>query len=266
MPPGIRKVGSVGLPCSGAQVRVVTEDGTPAAPGQDGELLVRGPSIITHYGDEAATDTDNFVAGWLRTGDIGFVDEDGYIFISGRTKELIKRGGLSVYPNEVDAALLQCAGIADVATFSVPHRTLGEEVVSAVVMSGAVPFDEVALRHALLARLSSYKVPSAIVRVEAILKNATGKIARRDMGRRFEAELVPLAVAPADETERRLLTVWHGLLGRSDLGVTDNLFLFGADPMLSDRFGEQARSLGYVLDRGFAFRHPTVRQQAPHLA
>lgn len=96
---------------------------------------MRGSNIITHYGEVPTDDPESIVDGWLQTGDIGYLDGDGYLFICGCTKELIKLGGLSVYPNEVDSALLTCANVVDAATFFIPHRTLGEELVSAVVVA-----------------------------------------------------------------------------------------------------------------------------------
>ena len=265
LPPGYRKVGSVGLPCSGAEVRIVTADGRAAAVDQEGEILVRGPSIITHYGALPMADPDNFTEGWLRTGDIGCLDIDGYLFIRGRTKELIKRGGLSVYPNEVDSALLTCANVVDAATFSIPHRTLGEDLVSAVVIAEGTEFSETAIRRELLSQLSSYKVPSAVFRVPFILKSETGKIARREMGKQLGEKLTPIGVRPESDRERSLLALWSDLLKREDLGITDNIFLYGADPMLAEGFRNRLFSDREAVDRGFAFRFPTVREQAYQL-
>src|SRR5262249_21405778 len=124
MPPRLRKQGSVGHPI-GAEIRIVDAAGRDVA-GGEGEVLVRGPSVITAYAYGEAG-PDHFVEGWLRTGDVGRIDDDGCVFILGRTKELIKRGGHSVYPLEVDSAIQSHPEVVEATSFSLEHPTLGEE-------------------------------------------------------------------------------------------------------------------------------------------
>lgn len=266
LPPKRRKVGSVGVACSGAEILVVTSDGQPALPNSEGEILIRGPSVITHYGDAPAADDDNFANGWLKTGDIGHLDEDGYLYITGRTKELIKRGGLSVYPTEVDNVLISLPSIADAVTFSVPHDTLGEDVISAVTLADGASLDERQLRTELFARLSSYKVPSAIVALEAIPKSDTGKFVRRDISSWFQRQLELARVPPRTALERQLLELWYEVLGRGDLGVTDNVFLYGGDPLRADRVQDAVCKSGIAIKRGEFYKNPTVAEQARMVA
>ena len=258
LPPGVRKLGSVGVAC-GAEIRIVDAEGATCAPDIEGEIAIRGPSTITAY---ASGETDSFVDGWLLTGDIGRMDSDGYLSIVGRAKDLIKRGGLSVYPSEVDDALAAHPAVADVATFSVPHPTLGEDVVAVVVQraGGAVPESD--LRRHVAARLSTYKVPSVILSVPSIPKNETGKIVRREVAAALADYLAPEGRAPRDPLERTILDAWRAVLERDDIGVTDNVFLFGADPMRAVRVSERLAATGWSPSLKDFLAAPTVREQA----
>lgn len=260
LPPETRKQGSVGF-AYGAEIRVVDKAGHTCAPGETGEIAIRGPSVITQYADNAAP--DSFVDGWLLTGDLGRMDDDNYLFIVGRMKEVIKRGGLSVYPAEIDDALCCFDYIAEAVTFAVPHTSLGEDVVSAVVARAGVAIDVNKVRASLAERLSTYKVPSAVLAVTSIPKNETGKIVRRHVASVLAPMIEPCGEPAATSSERALLEVWQQVLGRADIGVTDNVFLHGADPLrasvAADLIGASRLWAPSVKDLLAA---PTVREQA----
>lgn len=259
LPPAIRKPGTVGF-AYGAEIRVVDAEGRPCPAGVDGEIAIRGPSTITHYAEGSAP--DSFNNGWLLTGDVGRMDADGYLSVVGRVKELIKRGGLSVYPSEVDDALASHAAVAEATTFSVPHATLGEDVVAAVVLRAGANVDAASLRGQVSARLSTYKVPSVVLVVTAIPKNETGKIVRRQVATAFAPLLTPRNEPPADETEQTLLRTWRSVLERDDVGVTDNLFLFGGDPLRAERAIARIATAGWTPSLKQLLAAPTVREQA----
>jgi len=260
LPPAARKQGSVGI-AFGSEIRVVRKEGTACGPAEIGEIAIRGPSTITAYADNAAA--DSFLDGWLLTGDIGRLDEDGYLFIVGRAKEVIKRGGLSVYPAEVDDALAGVPAVAEAVTFAVPHPTLGEDVVAAVVVRAGATIDAAALRAEVARRLSTYKVPSVILIVPAIPKNETGKIVRRQVAAELAGALAPQGMPPSGEMERALLATWCEVLGRDDIGVTDNLFLHGADPLRAGRAADRIAASGvWAPTLKDLLGAPTVREQA----
>ena len=263
LPPGVRKPGSVGF-AFGAEIRVVDATGAHCPANTDGEIAIRGPSTITAYANGEAA--DSFLDGWLLTGDIGRMDADGYLSVVGRVKELIKRGGLSVYPSEVDDALAAHPAVAEATTFSVPHPTLGEDVVAAVVLraGAAVPPSE--LRDHVAARLSTYKVPSVVLTVPAIPKNETGKVVRRQVAAALADRLAPRSEPPHGPAEQALLATWHSVLERGDIGVTDNLFLFGADPLRAARAAERIAVGNRHLSLKAMLAAPTVREQAALLA
>jgi acyl-CoA synthetase (AMP-forming)/AMP-acid ligase II len=263
LPPGIRKGGSVGKPNIG-ELRVLTAEGRLAPANVEGEIIVRGPSVISRYAGIGDANDEYFADGWLRTGDLGKLDEDGYCFITGRKKELIKRGGLSVYPNEIDNVLAGDPRVSEAVTFSIPHPTLGEEVVAAVVPVNGASLDGDELRQIVLGMLPAYKVPAKIFILKDIPKNETGKILRRTMAEKLGHLLQPANAMPKDPLERRLLTVWRDVLSRSDIGTTDNLFVFGADPSRSRLAEELLTEAGASpgLSASDMFRAPTVSQQA----
>src|SRR5262249_39310112 len=142
---------------------------------------VRGPSVMRGYEDDAEANRLAFHEGWFRTGDIGRIDDDGYLFITGRITELINRGGAKVSPGEVDAMFLQHPAVREAATFAVPHPSLGEDVVTAIALDEAEPTSVQALRSYALEHLAPFKVPSSVVLVDQIPKNSLGKFNRRTL-------------------------------------------------------------------------------------
>jgi acyl-CoA synthetase (AMP-forming)/AMP-acid ligase II len=261
LPPRARKAGSVGVPI-GAEIRVVGVDGSDMPNGEDGDILIRGPSIVTSYA-AAESNPGNFSENWLRTGDIGCLDDDGYLFVRGRLKEMIKRGGHSVFPMEVDSALVAHPDVAEAISFAISHPTLGEELVAAIVPRSGAEVDIGQLRGFLEQKLSTFKIPNAIFCVASIPKNATGKSVRRDMPKLLHGLIESEGQQPATETEQLLLREWKDVLARSDFGVTDNVFVFGADPLRAQLVCAAINAArGARIGVKDIFRHPTVRQQS----
>jgi acyl-CoA synthetase (AMP-forming)/AMP-acid ligase II len=260
LPPAERKLGSVGI-AFGSEIRIADGEGNNVPADAPGEIVVRGPSVISSYGGDGVPDT--FFGDWLRTGDLGYLDKDGYLFIVGRTKELIKRGGLSVYPAEVDNVLMSHPDVAEAVAFSVAHPTLGEELVAAIVPCAGAQPTSAALRAYLERQLSGYKVPAEIFVISAIPKNETGKILRRTMATSLASHLEPKNVAPTSAAEAAFLTAWKTVLGREDFGVTDNVFLLGGDPLRAESVASQLDGLGGgLISAKTLLSMPTVRDQA----
>lgn len=261
LPPGPRKAGSVGRPI-GSEVRIVDSAGAEVEVGNEGEVILRGPSIITKYASGEAG-ADHFMDGWLRTGDVGSVDEDGCLFILGRTKELIKRGGHSVYPLEIDSAIQSHPDVAEAISFSLAHATLGEELVAAFVPRSGSQLSGEELRGYLEGKLSTYKIPTEILRVADIPKSATGKTARRSMRSAFAESFALQGDAATSELEHKILEAWKECTENPNIGVNDNVFVHGADPLRAQRVCAQIQSTtGVTLPLKDVIRNPTVRQQA----
>jgi hypothetical protein len=242
-------------------LKIVDPEGRELPAGQDGEVILKGPGVISEYvGTQPA---DAFIDGYLRTGDIGRVDGDGYLYIVGRLKEVIKRGGHSVFPLEIDNALLDHPAVAEAVTFSIPHPTLGEDVLAAIVPKAGSVVLPSSIRESAAEVLSGYKVPTRILVVEAIPRNAIGKVMRRDVPSLLAKQLAPARIAATQPTEQILLAIWLEIIQRDDIGITDNVFEFGADPLraemaaakIDQRFGDR-----FSLKQIFA--QPTVKEQA----
>jgi acyl-CoA synthetase (AMP-forming)/AMP-acid ligase II len=134
--------------------------------------------VTPGYESNPEANKQAFTNGWFRTGDQGYLDEEGYLFITGRLKEIINRGGEKISPREVDEILLDHPSVQQVVTFALPHARLGEEVAAAVVLREGQTADEKQLREFALQRLADFKVPSKIVFLEEIPKGPTGKLQR----------------------------------------------------------------------------------------
>jgi long-chain acyl-CoA synthetase len=177
------KKNSVGQPTIGTDVRIVAEDGSETPLGSVGEIWIQSPSVVRGYWNKPEETEKAFPNGWFRTGDAGYLDKDGFLYVADRIKDMVIRGGENVYCAEVEAAIFEHPAIADCAVFGVPHPTLGEEV--AVALIAQPGFDESAtpdLTAHLKVKLASFKVPSKMFwRTEPLPRNATGKVLKKEL-------------------------------------------------------------------------------------
>ena len=178
LPPGIRKPGTVGC-AAGPEVAIMHESKPQLlAQGEVGEVVIRGDNVTAGYENNPTANAECFVDGWFRTGDQGVMDEDGYLTITGRLKEIINRGGEKISPREVDDCLMDHAAIQQVVTFAMPHKSLGEEVAAAVVLREGASADEASIRAFAAEHLAAFKVPRKVLILDEIPKGATGKLQR----------------------------------------------------------------------------------------
>jgi oxalate---CoA ligase len=180
LPPGARKAGSVGLG-TGVRLSVRDEHGRTLPCGEAGEVCVDGPGVIREYENNAEATAQSFFGEWFRTGDQGILDEDGYLHLTGRLKELIIRGGEKIAPREIDEVLLGHPGVAEAVCFGVAHPTWGEEVEAAVVARPEIALDAAELMAYCRGLLADFKCPKKIHMVASIPRTATGKIQRMNV-------------------------------------------------------------------------------------
>ena len=269
LPPGRRKPGSVGLP-AGCEVAILDEHDRRVTGGESGEIAIRGASVariqsVAGDGPPAPADT-----GWFRTGDLGFLDEEGYLFISGRIKEIINRGGEKIAPSEIDQVLLGHPGVGQAVTCAVPDARLGEDVIAVVVRRPDSLLTERELREFASTRIAAFKVPRRVVFVEQIPKGPTGKIQRIGLAKKLGIESLAFAQpggsvafeAPRSETESVVAEAWRAVLAIERVGLHDNFFELGGDSLAAVDAIERVKArLGVTInirDMGFG----TLRQVA----
>jgi acyl-CoA synthetase (AMP-forming)/AMP-acid ligase II len=177
LPPLDRHPGSVGL-AAGPEIGVMDPEGLLLPPDAIGEVVIRGPNVTTGYAANPTANATAFTSGWFRTGDQGFLDQHGYLRLTGRLKELINRGGEKISPLEVDEILMAHPAVQQVVTFAMPHDALGEEVAAAVVLREGQSVTERELKAFAAERLADFKLPRRIVFLDEIPKGATGKLQR----------------------------------------------------------------------------------------
>jgi long-chain acyl-CoA synthetase len=174
--------GSVGLPLPDVELRVVDEEGTPLPPGQDGEVCVRSPGVMLGYWRDPEATAATVVDGWLHTGDVGHLDDDGYLYVVDRLKDLVIRGGFNVYPRDVEDVLLEHPAVAQAAVVGRPDAVYGEEVVAFVALRGAATPDELVAFCA--ERLGRHKHPREVHVVPDVPLTSVGKTDRKALRRR----------------------------------------------------------------------------------
>jgi acyl-CoA synthetase (AMP-forming)/AMP-acid ligase II len=189
MPQGeaVKRPGSVGQMAPPAVVQIVDEQGTPLPADEVGEVRLQMPGRQREYFNDAEATAETWRDGWLVTGDLGKLDADGYLYIVGRSKDVIIRGGNNVHATDVEHALIQHEAVKEVAVVGAPHPVLGEDVVAFVVLQPDVTATPDELRTFGLAHLADYKVPRQFVFVEALPRNPTGKVIKPELRARLAA-------------------------------------------------------------------------------
>jgi acyl-CoA synthetase (AMP-forming)/AMP-acid ligase II len=178
LPPQARKPGSVGRGTA-VEIAILDVEGAVLPSGATGEVSIKGPNVFSGYEGNAAANAESFSNGWFRTGDQGMLDDQGYLTLVGRIKELINRGGEKISPREIDEALLEHPAVAEACCFGVPDRIYGEAVAAAVVLKDKASEKDL-IAHCR-SSLSDFKCPTTIYIMDAIPRTATGKIQRRNV-------------------------------------------------------------------------------------
>ena len=175
------KLGSVGVSIPGVDLQVRLDDGTLAQVREVGEVWARGPNVMLGYWRNDAATAATVRDGWLRTGDLGYMDEDDYLFLSGRRSDMIKTGAHRVHPQDVEEAILELSGVAEAAVVAIPDETLGEAIKAFVVLAEGATIDEQVIKRHCRASLANHKVPKHVELRDHLPKTASGKVLRRQL-------------------------------------------------------------------------------------
>jgi len=275
-PPGRSKPGTCGVPLPNTVI-IVGDDGEQLPPGERGEILVGGPTLIAGYLDSPELNNACFVNGWFKTGDIGSLDEDGFLTLHGRKNDLINRGGEKISPAEIDDLLLRHPAVAEAAAFSVPHPRLGEDIAAAVVLRPGMTATSVELRRYIQDRVTSFKVPRRIVIRDQLPKGATGKVLRRLLTNSLQetsaaSDQIARTHAFEDEPLDRQLVVqltalWERLLNVAHIALDDDFFERGGDSLLAmDMLAEVDLLIGESVSASVLLDASTIRQLAHKLS
>lgn len=238
-PLGMRKPGSVGI-AAGTEIAIIDAAGNALPAGMEGEIAIRGPSVMRGYEGAPERDREAFAGSWLKTGDLGRLDGDGYLYITGRLKEIINRAGTKISPLEVEEALLAHPAVKDAVAFAVPHPELGEEPSAVAVLHAGATTTERDLRAFAAQRLADFKVPRHVSIVAEIPRTPTGKPRRTALAKTF-ATHEPIGPAPLLHSPPRtaleslVADIWRQVLKTNAIGVDDDFFWLGGDSILATR-------------------------------
>ncbi|MBX3732749.1 MAG: amino acid adenylation domain-containing protein [Verrucomicrobiae bacterium] len=270
LPPHPRKLGSVGR-AAGPEVAVADPVGRHLGPGQPGEVVVRGPNVVCGYDQDPVADAHAFQDGWLRTGDLGYLDADGDLFITGRVSDVINRGGEKVSPHHVESVLREHPDVAQAVVFATDHPVLGQLPAALVVprhrdRDGAGnPLGET-LPSWLASRLAPFEMPQPIRIVDEIPVGPGGKIRRRELAAllaqdapKSDPEPAPSTGNDATPVHRRLAGLWEEVLGVRPDGPEANFFSLGGHSLAATRLAARVREVfGLDLSEAVVFQKPTI--------
>jgi len=269
LPPGKRKPGSVGV-ASGPEMAIMEEEGEALlGPEEVGEIVIRGENVTAGYAGNPEANAKAFTGGWFRTGDQGRLDDEGYVTITGRLKEIINRGGEKISPREVEEALLEHPAVGQAVAFAMADDALGEDVAAAVVpKEGGVTEGE--LRRYVARTLADFKVPRRVVLLDEIPKGPTGKLQRIGLAeklglageRRDGDRPAPAYVAPRNAAEEGLAGLWREVLKVERVGVHERFLDVGGDSILAVQLLARVRErTGVAISMIDFFDAATVAEQ-----
>jgi acyl-CoA synthetase (AMP-forming)/AMP-acid ligase II/thioesterase domain-containing protein/acyl carrier protein len=234
-----RTPGSVGKSI-GVEVGIMAPDGSLLPRTLQGEIVLRGEEVMNGYLDDPDANRAAFHNGWFRTGDLGWLTPDGDVFITGRLREMINRGGQKILPHEIDAVLAEHPAVEQTAAFAIPHPALGEDIAAAVVLRQGAVADETEMRNYMAARVGAARLPSRMFFVDEIPVTATGKPSRRQLAQLFAGAAhhapaprnSPCPNASGDPMEQRIAVIWSRVLGvPAPLQENESFFALGGDSL-----------------------------------
>ena len=271
LPPRERKLGSVGV-AAGPEIAIMDEAGNLLS-SLVGEVVIKGNNVTQGYENNPQANEKGFTNGWFRTGDLGYLDSDNYLFLKGRIKEIINRGGEKISPREVDEVLLEHPAIAQAVTFAAPHTLLGEDVAAAVVLKQGTTVTEQEIKEFAAKKLADFKVPRVVVFLDEIPKGPTGKLQRIGLAEKLgltasnpTAEPAEYA-APRTTIEAKLAEIWSEVLKIEKIGIDDNFFQLGGDSILAAQIVNRVReAIAVELSFLIFFQQPTVAEMAVRIA
>ena len=266
LPPAVRKPGSVGV-AAGPEVAVMDNQGVRLQAGRLGEVVIRGASVTSGYENNEQANRDAFHGPWFRTGDLGSLDEAGYLTLAGRIKEIINRGGEKISPREIDEVLLDHPAVATAVAFAVPDTRLGEEIAAAIVLRPGQTVTESELITFAAGRMAEFKVPRKILFLDEIPKGATGKVQRIGLARQLNLQsIAPSAIAlqsscknAMSADEAAMAAIWCEVLRVASVKADDDFQQLGGDSLLAAQVIARVRArLGRVLPITAFFLSPTL--------
>jgi len=242
---------------------------------ENGEILVHGKNVFAGYENNQAANAASFSEGWFRTGDLGYVDEDGFLFITGRAKEMINRGGEKISPYEVEAAILKLDHVTDAAVFPYPNRYGSDDAGAVLVLESGAAMSLSELRNQLLGNLSPFKMPSLLYVVDEIPLSNSGKVQRSRLFEQLDS-LEPRVYArkhmPSEaevnkpdlsNTENELCRIWKEILNVESVGLSDNFFDLGGDSLAAaELFLDIEKTFGIQVTIDDLFNVNTIRDLA----
>ncbi|MFA5267310.1 MAG: non-ribosomal peptide synthetase [Methanoregula sp.] len=265
------KQGSVGIPFI-SELEIWDDEGHALPRGHAGEIVVRGELVFDGYLNAPEENAAAFSNGWFMTGDLGHLDDEGYLFLIGRKKEMINKGGRKIAPAEIDAVLLSHPVVSDAMAFRIPDPTLGEDIATMVVRNDTQVSEE-DLRQYCLDRLVQFKVPRRVFFVDEIPKNALGKPLRDEGTKTFGNTAVSengkngpagdeVRIMPST-TEEKLLQIWKGILDLPDITLNDDFFQCGGNSLTAiELLIKIHREFHINLPPDTIYRYPTIQEQA----
>jgi acyl-CoA synthetase (AMP-forming)/AMP-acid ligase II/thioesterase domain-containing protein/acyl carrier protein len=268
LPPKVRKPGSSGI-ASDTEITIIDNVCQSLPARSIGEIVVQSPWLMSGYINNVQANDSAFCAKGFRTGDLGYLDEEGYLFITGRVKEIINRGGEKITPYEVDQVLLAHSAVKEAVSFPVPHPTLGENIAAVVVLNNNAQVESEMLRQFARQKLAEFKVPYRIVISDHLPKGATGKLQRHKMAAYFAEQLAiqqskfnqvhvadNLSLTPLQEN---LLRIWQEVLNIKQIGIHDNFFELGGHSLLAIVLCTKIEAkIGKPIPIELIFKFPTI--------
>ena len=264
--------------CRDSEIAIADEFGNIVTHNTVGEIIARGRNVIAGYIDNPAANQSAFRAGWFRTGDLGYLDENGYLYVTGRLKDIINRGGNKISPQEVDNALMRLAEVEEAATFAIPDSQLGEDVVAVVVLKPEAKTTTQNIRHSLFKYLAFFKIPSQIIIIDKIPRGKTGKINRNNLVEQFikdfqanlpgiDCPILPILnrsninyTPPTTDNEKFLVELLSSFLEQR-IGIHDNFLELGINSIQAMIFINRLQNkTGKIIPISKVFTSPTIAE------